>query len=350
MSVTIYDIANEAGVSIATVSRVFNNHPRVSDTTRARILDLADTMGYMPHVSARSLAQQTTNLVSAVIPMLGNYFFIEVIRGLQDRLAESDFDLLVYSAHGIDDVDAQLERALQRGRSAGVMLFSTPLLPQHVKRLKRRNHPVVLVDSFHPEFDSVSVDNTLGGKLATQHLIEEGCTRIGLISGNALSVPARDRREGYQHALSEAGLTANPRLVAVSDDEEEHGYNEREGYALVKQLLESGVTFDGLFVASDIQALGVLRALHDHGIRCPEEVKVVGFDDIKISEYVGLSTMRQPMYEMGRLAVEKTLHRIGQPDHPTSHTLFAPKLIGRDTSTGNAGTPSGVNIATSMSV
>ncbi|MEM1094970.1 MAG: LacI family DNA-binding transcriptional regulator [Bacteroidota bacterium] len=343
MPITIYDIASEAGVSIATVSRVFNNHPRVSDSTRARILELADTMGYMPHVSARSLAQQTTNLISAVIPMLSNYFFMEVIRGLQDRLAESDYDLLVYSAHGIEDVDAQLERALQRGRSAGVMLFSTPLLPEHTKRLKRRNHPVVLVDSFHPEFDSVSVDNVLGGSVATEHLIAQGATRIGLISGNAQSVPARDRRTGYEAALRRANLDIDPRLIAVSHDADEHGYNEREGYALVERLLKSGAEMDAVFVASDIQALGVLRALHDHNVGCPEDIKVVGFDDIKISEYVGLSTMRQPMYEMGRLAVEKILHRIGQPDHPTSHTLFAPKLVARDTSSGNVGTASRVN-------
>lgn len=332
LGVTIYDIAERAGVSIATVSRVFNKHPRVSDLTREKVIQVADEMGYQPHVSARNLAQRKTHLISAVIPMMTNYFFVEVLRGLQGRLVGSEYDLLVYSAPGIEDVEKQLQRAIQRGQSEGVLLFATPILDQHVARLKKRNHPVVLVDAFHPELDSVSTDNRQGGYVATQHLLEQGCVRIGMIMANPVSVPAAERYKGYKAALQDAGVSCDEDLVVVSRERWQHGYSEKAGYEAMIRLLEESPRPDGVFVASDIQALGALRALHDRGIRVPEDMALVGFDDIKFSEYVGLTTLRQPMHEMGRLAVEKLLLRIQQPDHPTSHTVFAPKLICRDTS------------------
>lgn len=332
VGVTIYDIAEKAGVSIATVSRVFNKHPRVSDRTRERVFRVAEDMGYQPHVSARNLAQRKTHLVSAVIPMMTNYFFVEVLRGLQDRLIDSEYDLLVYSAPGIEDVTKQLQRAIQRGQSEGVLLFATPILDEHLKRLQKRKHPVVLVDAFHPELDSISTDNRQGGYSATQHLIEEGCTRIGMIMANPVSVPAADRFRGYREAILDAGLHFDDRYVVVSREHWQHGFSEKAGYEAMVRLLKETPRPDGVFVASDIQALGALRALHDRGIRVPEDVALVGFDDIKFSEYVGLTTLRQPMHEMGRLAVEKLLLRIQEPEHPTSHTVFAPKLIRRDTS------------------
>ena len=202
---TIYDIARQANVSIATVSRVFNGSTRVSDRTRKRVMEIAEELNYHPHVSARSLASRRSNLVMAVIPMLTNYFYMEVVRGVQDALLDSEWDLLVYTAQAPENVDTQLNRALQRGRAEGVLLFSTPLDDARIQRMKRANMPVVLVDSHHPDFDSISVDNEEGGFIATRHLLEQGYKRIGLITGHKASVPAVDRQKGYQRALQGAG-------------------------------------------------------------------------------------------------------------------------------------------------
>ncbi len=333
MSLTIYDIAREAGVSIATVSRVFNNSPRVAPHTRKRVLEVARRLGYQPHVSAQSLARRQAQLVSAVVPMLTNYFFVEVLRGLQDRLAESPFDLLVYAAPTLADVDAHLERALQRGRSAGVMLFSTPLTQERVELLKRGRQPIVLVDSFHPDFDSVSIDNEQGGYLATRHLIEHGYRRIGLLMAHPDSVPARERRYGYERALREAGLTLDPSLIASSTDPHHHGYTEEGGREAMRQLLGHEPRPEAVFVVSDIMALGALQALEEAGLRVPDDVALIGFDDLRVSRYLGLSTLRQPMYEMGKLAAEKLLRRIAEPDLPVTSTVFAPRLICRRTCT-----------------
>ncbi len=174
MGITIYDIAEAAGVSIATVSRVFNDNPRVSESTRAAVMEVADKLGYQPHASARSLARQQTETISAIVPMLSNYFYAEVLKGLQDRMAETSFDLLVYSAPTLDEVEGQLEKALHRGRSAGVMLFSAPVRDGLEQRLQQSDIPVVLVDCYHPAYDSISTDNRRGGDCSRLFAFDRG--------------------------------------------------------------------------------------------------------------------------------------------------------------------------------
>lgn len=338
MSVTIYDIAERAGVSIATVSRVLNNHARVAAPTRERVLAIAQELGYQPHASAQSLARRKPHLLSAVIPMIGhNYFFMEVLRGLQDRLADTEFDLLVHAAPTMDHVDAQLDRALQRGMAAGVLLFSTPLNDGRVARIQRSGRAVVLVDSAHPEFDCVSTDNVQGGCLATLHLIESGYERIGLIMANPESVPAADREVGYRKALRTAGLPFRPELVVSSQDGDPvgfvdlHGYTEAGGEAAMERLLALDEPPDAVFAVSDIQAIGALRAIEGAGLRAPDDIAVVGFDDIKLSAYAKLTTLQQPMYEMGRQSVDAILGRMRHKDRPISHTVFSPRLLQRAT-------------------
>lgn len=331
MAVTIYDIAKEAGVSIATVSRVFSGRARVADPTRERVFAAADQLGYEPNVSAQGLARQRTELVSAVVPMLTSYFFMEVIRGMQDRLSQSDHDLLVFTSRTPEHVDTQLARAVQKGRADGLLLCSTPLTPQRAESLKASGSPVVLVDSFHPDFDSVSVENREGGYAATHHLLQAGHTRIAHIAPNPLSVPGVERRAGYQKALRDAGLEGENDLVIASDDTEQHGYTREAGYDAMRRLLALPDPPDAVFAASDVQALGALKAVRDAGLRVPEDIAIVGFDDIRTSAYVGLSTLRQPMYEMGKVAIDKLLHRIADPERPVSHTTFSAQLMVRET-------------------
>lgn len=272
--------------------------------------------------------------MSAVIPMLTNLFFAEVLRGLQDRMAQSEFDLLVFSARTLNEVGAQLERALHRGRSAGVLLFSAPIVNGLSEQLAHSGQPVVLVDSFHPDFDSISTDNRRGGEIATQYLIDLGCQRIAMIMANPESRPAVSRRTGFEVALGRAGVSVNNKLIVASTDPLHHGYSEAAGQEAMETLLKRGPKPDGVFVTSDIQALGVLRAIRMAGLKSPDDIRVVGFDDIIVSKYIGLSTLRQPMYEMGEAAVEKLLARIEHPERPTSHTVFCPHLIKRRTTGG----------------
>ena len=337
MPVTIYDIAEGAQVSIATVSRVLNGHARVSDATRDRVSAVAQSLGYEPHASAQSLARRQTGLISAVVPMMTSAFFMEVLRGVQNRLDASHHDLLVYAARTLANVEGQLARAVQRGRSDGVLLVSTPLSDRRAGALAASGRPVALVDSYHPDFDSVSVDNRAGAVAAVEHLAGRGHERIALLMPSEESVPARRRRDGYRDALVAAGLDADPALEVVADwDHEHHGYTRFAGYRAMQTLLER---FGGrpaerptaVFAAADVMALGALRAAGEAGLRAPRDLDVVGFDDIESSAYAGLTTLRQPMAQMGRLAAEKLVRRLETPGAPAQHTVFAPTLVARQT-------------------
>lgn len=337
MSVTIYDIAEGANVSIATVSRVLNGHPRVSDPTRQRVFEVAKALGYEPHASAQSLARKHTRLVSAVVPMMTSAFFVEVLRGVQDQLDDTDYDLLVYASRTLDRVEGQLARAVQRGRSDGLLLVSTPLTDDRAQMLAANAQPVVLVDSFHPEIDSVTVDNRRGGVVATEHLLERGHERIALLMPIEDSGPAQRRRAGYEDALAEAGLLFDDALVVAAEwDHDHHGYTRFAGYRAMHELLSR---FEGresdrptaVFAAADVMAFGALRAAREAGLDVPGDIEIVGFDDVEPSAYAGLTTLRQPMSEMGALATEMLLRRLESPGAPVQHVVFAPELVIRET-------------------
>ncbi|MGB3545037.1 LacI family DNA-binding transcriptional regulator [Rubrivirga sp.] len=339
MPATIYDIAEGAGVSIATVSRVLNGNPRVSDATRERVLKIANDLGYAPHASAQNLARRHTRLVSAVVPMMTSAFFVEVLRGVQDHLDATDYDLLVYASRTLDRVDGQLARAVQRGRADGLLVVSTPITDARAQTLRMSGQPVALVDAYHPDLDSVTVDNRWGGTVATRHLLDRGHRRIGLLMPVEASGPATRRQLGYRDAFERAGLEVDPALVVAADwDHEHYGYTRYAGYRAMQALLERFPTGEhptAVFAAADVMAFGALRAAREAGLDVPGDLEVVGFDDIEPSAYAGLTTLRQPMAEMGRLATEMLLRRLEAPDIPTQHVVFAPDLVVRETTGGS---------------
>lgn len=331
MGITIYDIAKEAGVSIATVSRVFNNNPRVSEGTRTIVQEVADRLGYQPHVSARSLARRQTETISAIVPMLSNYFYAEVLKGLQDRMSATPFDLLVYSAPTLDDVGEQAEKALHRGRSAGVMLFSAPVKGDLERQLQQSDTPVVLVDCYHPGYDSISTDNRLGGEIAAEYLLAAGVQEPAVLMANPLSVPASHRMEGFRGMLGRHGISLAPSHLVVSSEGYHDGFNEQAGYDGMMSLLEAGIVPDGVFATSDVQAIGAMDALRNSDYSVPEDVQVIGFDDLPIARYLGLTTLRQPMHEMGGRAFDLLMERMAHPESTVAHTVFAPALVDRQT-------------------
>ncbi|MCB0718641.1 MAG: LacI family DNA-binding transcriptional regulator [Bacteroidetes bacterium] len=329
MDVTIYDIAERASVSIATVSRVLNNSTRVAEATRQRVLEIADELGYEPHTSAQNLARRQSNLIAVVLPWATN-FFLEVLRGVQDRVAETSYDVLVYLARNNKEVESRLDRALKKGRAAGVLFLSNPVTDAFCEKLKNSSATVVLADTYHDEFESAVVDNVLGGYVATNHLIETGCRSVGLIMASPRSVPSADRRRGYVKALTDAGIAVDEDLISF-DAEAGDGYTEDSGYRTMCELLSRPRRPDGVFVTSDEQAIGVLRAMREHGLAVPDDISVVGFDDIPLLRYAGLSTLRQPMYELGRFATERLIKKLESGDGESQHTVFAPELIVRET-------------------
>ena len=330
MGVTIYDLARVAGVGIGTVSRCLNNQPHVAPRTRTKVLSAAKRLNYQPHAQAQRLASRRTNTISVIIPSFTNYFFVQILQGVQDLAAEVGMDLILYGVNHPSQVEQYLRRSLHRGHVDGVLFFSMKLPESYVARFEQMHLPLVLVDASHPAFDSIRVKNLEGGLAATRHLLRLGHRSIALINASLETQPAQDRMEGYRRALIEAGIPFREDQVIVSSIGKQDGFNREAGRVSMRLLLDRNSGPDAVtavFVASDVQAIGALEAARELGTRIPEDIAIVSFDDIELAQYAELTTMRQPMYEMGRLAMEKLYARMKEPAGPPTLTEFLPHLV-----------------------
>jgi DNA-binding LacI/PurR family transcriptional regulator len=332
---TIYDIAKAAKVGIGTVSRVLNNHSHVSEQTRERVMSIAKQMHYSPNACARGLARNRTNVLLTVIPYCTTSFFTEVLFGVQEKLQEFDYDILLLGVKQPDHVEESLSSMALRGKVDGVIFCSMALPEAFAKKCQQENVPLILLDTRHEQFDSVFVENVEGALLATSHLIQLGHKHIGMLSANAASSPAQARVKGYKKALHRAGLSLDSKLIKYSMNTKLDGFTRESGHETMKQFLQmkQGCP-SAIFVSSDIQALGALSAIGENDLRCPNDIAIVGFDDIEISKHIGLTTMRQPMYEMGHLAASRIVSRISESSSAPAHTAFHPELIVRKTCGG----------------
>lgn len=323
MAATIYDIAEKAGVSIATVSRVFNKSAKVSDKTREKILEIAEEVGYHPHAYAQGLASRKTNTVMVVVPVISNYFFMEVLGGIQDKLAELDYDLSIYNITGSKDTFEQVEHVLRKRLAEGYLMVSIHLDNAQWRQLKKYNVPITLVDEYYDGFDSVSVDNRQGAYRATSKLIEHGFSRIALLAALESSKPIEERIKGYRKALEKYEIPFRKELIVSGDSNYRDGFTERSGYEAMIKILTMDPLPDACFCASDIQAVGAMKAMQDAGVQIP----VIGYDDIELAEYIGLSTIRQPMRDMGFFATQNLIDRMNNPSKAISQTIYTPELI-----------------------
>jgi LacI family transcriptional regulator len=223
-----------------------------------------------------------------------------------------------------------LRRSLLRGHVDGVMFFSMKFPESIVAKFQQINLPLVLVDAYHPLFDSIRVENREGAMNATRHLLGLGHRNIAMINASLETQPAQDRLEGFRAALEEAGIPFSMDRVVISTIGKQDGYNRDAGRASMIELLQrmpGPLRPTALFIASDVQAIGALEALRDAGIRVPEDMAIVSFDDIELAQHAQLTTMRQPMYDMGVLALEKLLSRMQNPSQEPTLTAFMPELV-----------------------
>ena len=310
--VTIYEVAKKARVGIGTVSRAMNNSPLINEETKNRVLKIARELNYQPHAVAQSLARKRTNAIAVIVPFFTNYFFVELLRVIQKQLAQHDYDLILYSVDDIQRGNLFLDRAMRERRVDGVLYVSLPIEDEYAERFRLSALPIVLVDSYSKRLDSIIIENMEGAYMATDHLIQLGHKKIALINGNLRSMPALERLKGYKNALKKHHLAYDKNLVVICDaSKDEDGFNENAGFIAMKQLLKQGDDFPtGIFISSDIQAIGAIRAIQEAGLSTPEDIAIVAFDDIQFSKFLGLTTVHQPIYDMGRLAVNRLMERM----------------------------------------
>lgn len=264
----------------------------------------------------------------AVIPFFTTFFFMEILQGVQSKLSELECDLILYGVNHPDQVEESLRHHVLRSRVDGMLFFSMRMPDSFVDQFLHHRTPLVLVDGYHKRFDSLTVDNQQGAYAATRHLISLGHRRIGILNANVDSIPARERLRGFKRAMEENNLPIPPSMIKNSTLPRLDGFTRESGSELMKQFIDLGRNMPtAVFVTSDIQASGALSAMSETGIKCPGDIAIVGFDDIELASHLGLSTMRQPMFEMGVLASEILAARQKNPQLPVSHSMFVPKLI-----------------------
>lgn len=328
-NVRLRDVAERAGVSIGLVSRILNGdpHARASDTTRARVTAAADDLGYRPNVTARALKSARTDTIGVVAPDLTNAFFTELMRGIEDRANELGYTVLAGRAESMYD-GGQVARMVEHGRVDGFILQGRD--DESVASLNRllSHAPSVLVHGRLPGHPgSVMFDDSYAAHLATSHLIELGHRRIGLISGLPGLLTAQRREHGYRRALLDHGLRPQSRLIT------HFGYHVDEARTGLETLMSSGPMPTAVVVANVNGALGVLTAARRSGLVVPEDLSVVAIHDSWVCDHTWppLTTVRTPLFEMGRAAVDQLHHRLGDQDpEDVLVTEPAPHLIIRE--------------------
>jgi DNA-binding LacI/PurR family transcriptional regulator len=319
-SVTIRDVARIAGVSTATVSRVLNNSPVVRPETREKVLAVIADTGYRPNLTARRLSIGRTYSIGIVLPFLTLPSFVERLRGVQSVLADTEYDLVLVTAETPEKIEDCIDNLLSQTGVDGIIIVSITPTDNQVDQIEQQKMPVVLVDARQPKLDRVVVDDFSGGYKATRYLIDLGHRRIAFLSDyldNPFNfVSMNFRFDGYRQALEEAGIPFRP------DYQSEGELGGREAYEKARALLSLPEKPTSVFAASDTHAVGVLKAAHDLGIKVPEGLSVVGYDDIRDAEYLNLTTIRQHLFEMGVKGAQMLMTSLdGQIDSPRKISL-----------------------------
>jgi DNA-binding LacI/PurR family transcriptional regulator len=318
---TIADVAAMAGVGAGTVSRVLNESPRVSPATRARVLAAIEALDYRPNPLARGLSRGRCQTLGAIVPFFTHASAVERMRGVVAGLDGSRYDLILFNVESPLHRDEHFASLTRRDRADGLLVVSLPPPPEEIDRLVRAGMPIVMLDTRAPGLPAVVTDDVEGGRIATRHLLSLGHERIAFI-GDALDNPfgftsSTDRERGYRQSLAEAGLPVVGELIC-------HGPHIRAvARRLTERLLALSDRPTGVFAASDTQALGVLEAARAAGLDVPRDLSVVGFDDVEVSSYAGLTTVHQPLFESGLRAVELLLAAVAgdNPPPPDVHEL-----------------------------
>jgi DNA-binding LacI/PurR family transcriptional regulator len=329
--VTIYDVAQHAGVSITTVSHVLNRPERVSARTREHVLAVADTLGFTPKQAAVALARKGVGRIGVLGPFTSYASYGTRLTGVLEACANDNVDLVVFDAPSVATAASPLLRSLPvTGRLDGMLIMGVPLEEAMARRLARRKLATVLVDSLHKEFDWVNVDDEAGGHQVGTHLLGRGHRSIAYVSEGRRSSeyvsPGQLRRQGLVRALREGGLGEEAMQWVVTGNGLAGG---REAAASVLRLDPRPTA---VFAHHDELAAGLLVGLREAGLRVPEDIAVVGYDGTLLSEALGLTSVHQPLAETGRRAAELLLARLGESAaHTTHHINLAPALVVRAT-------------------
>ncbi|KGT87103.1 transcriptional regulator [Erwinia typographi] len=322
------DVARLAGVSTSTVSHVINNNRFVSEAVREKVTTAISQLNYAPSALARSLKINQTRTIGMLLTASSNPFYAEVVRGVERSCYERGYSLILCNTDGDEDrMNRSLETLLQK-RVDGLLIMCTEShIPSAEILTRYPSIPSVMMDwsPFDGGSDIIQDNSLLGGEMATRYLINRGYTRIACIAGPQDKTPARLRLEGFYKAMAQAGLPVLPGYRVDGDLEFQGGYN------AMNQLLSVNPVPEAVFTSNDAMAVGVYHALFQAGLSVPQDIAVIGYDDIELARYMTppLTTIHQPKDELGELAIDTLLHRLAQPGGSQQLLVLTPELVER---------------------
>ncbi|MDT7798911.1 MAG: LacI family transcriptional regulator [Actinomycetota bacterium] len=328
MRVTIAEVARRARVSKTTVSRVLNNKADVDAATAIRVREVIAATGYIPSAGAVGLARGVTRTVGMLVPGLTWPWMGEVLQGVADVVESKGYGLLLSTANRGADSLEEFSRQVSAKAFDGLLLVEPPDAVRHLRVLHDSGLPVVVIDDRgrRPSFPSVGTSNRKGGADAARHLLETGRTRFATVTGPRDFGCTSDRLNGFRDAILEAGSTLDPRLIIEGD------FTSESGEAAILQLLETGPGFDAVFAHNDLTAAGVLSGLRKAGKGVPADVGVIGFDDIPLAAHTQppLTTVRQPLRQMGETAARQLLAQLAGAPSPSAPLVVPTTLVIRE--------------------
>ncbi len=308
---TIRDVARYAGVGIGTVSRVLNDSPSVAESTRGKVLSAIETLNYSPNQTARRLSRGKTMAIGVLVPFFTNASVVRRLQGIVSVLADSDYDLVLFDVEKTENRKKLLTNIASRKMVDGLLILSLRPHDRDMQHFLQAELPAVLVDAHHPQLSRIVVDNVCGALKAVNHLIDLGHTRIGYISDyreNPFNYsPTSDRFTGYSQALQAANIPYNAEYYR------EGALDREEARQLAHELLSLPEPPTAIFAYSDSQAIGVLQAAQDLDLQVPQDLAVIGYDDIETAVYLHLTTIRQSLYESGVRGAQLLLEIMESP-------------------------------------
>jgi len=324
---TIYDVAKLADVSITTVSRMLNAPDKVGPETRDRIIAAIDQLGFVPKAEARARALRQTGRIGVITPFFTAPSFVQRLRGIASALSKENYELVIYTVESATHLESYFASLPLTGNLDGLIVMSLPVSDANVRRWMMHNLPTVLIEYPHPELNSVVIDDVEGGRMAVEHLVQKGHQRIAFLGDTDLPKyaihPVGLRLAGFRQAMEAAGLPVPEDFVRLAP------YIQEQTRLTAAELLNLPEPPTAIFAATDFQALGVVKAARQLGFKVPEQLAVVGFDDLELAEFADLTTIRQHLDESGRLAVELLISGIKDHDRPVRHVNLPLQLIER---------------------
>jgi DNA-binding LacI/PurR family transcriptional regulator len=305
---TIYDVAEHAGVSITTVSRILNEPTKVNSETRKRVLASIDYLAFVPKADARARAMHKNGRIGVITPFFTAPSFIQRLRGIAGALSPKNIELVIYTIDSTDHLQHYLSTLPLTGNLDGLIVLSLQIGDTEAQRLIKHALPTVLIEYPHPDLSCVEIDDVEGGHMAATYLLKKGHRRIAFLGDSDLPEyaihPASLRLSGFSQAMKEANIDLLDKFVRLAP------YSQEQTRQVARELLGLSEPPTAIFAATDFQALGVLKAARQLNVSVPEQLAVIGFDDLDMAEYADLTTICQHLDESGKLAVEIILSQI----------------------------------------